>query len=722
MFKQLSKLMLLTLGVLTVFAACSDDDSGNPPAPAPGPETYDNFTDFAGMKEYTNPIIQGMKLNLDNKTGVMVDGIDNKTVFYTFVDQPVKTNNTQAVYKFGDAQFFGVEVLGMGDAKQLKFVFNKGTGDKSEFFTTSPAVTFDATKTVNTIPVAIDNFTNLAAGTGYSLPSDIPFSIVDGNVVDGSNHTIFKYNNELSDNKTHAVYQSTNVLDPNEFLGVELVSTSSPRVIKFYVNGTASVPTYFATADAVVFTTEAGTSLPEQTFIENVAGKSYQLATEKDGTLVKVNGEAGTAGEITTDGTLYKVQEEKTTTTAIYKVGDTAKYFGVEVDGAKLNFYFDNSTTPTGDYWTDPTQVKFASANGVLLATKTIDGAFGVTDNSIPTATLTQDNVKVTGAVSAVYKNDTVYVLADNETTLDGGTLFKNVISGKTVTTTSSHVGGTIIDNMISTSLQLIGDDVFLAVQDGADSAFANVEFFKSNGDPISLTPANQKVLCSAYAVGAGSINDNDGFFIATLDSGQAALSKVTVDGVQPGKNLYSDTKAMVPTSVVSIETDVYIGGIMNTTTPVINKMTADSVPSNITGDLPATTADIKLFAIGTALYVVSGAKMYKDNNPRDAVYKWTEVTGTVPTNTLTTSIVADDTTVYFTKTDDNSVAYKVDTTANTVTLLATDDTIANAAVIPSVVVLPGMGIFKVYLGDGSPNKLQYSNPMLYNKTYTMPL
>ena len=723
MFKQLSKLMLLALGVLTVFAACSDDDSGTTPAPAPGPETYDNFTHFAGMKGYTNPIINGMKLNLDNNTGTIVDGFDNKTLFYTYVDQPVKTNNTQAVYKFGDAQFFGVEVLGTGDTRQLKFVFNKGTGDVSEFFTTSGTVTFDATKTVNTIPAVIDNFINLSAGTGYILPGGKSFSIVGGNVVDAGNHILFTYNNKLSDNKTHAVYQSTNVLDPNEFLGVELVNTASPRVIKFYVNGTASAPTYFASADDVVFTTEATTSLPELSFKENVAGKSYQLVITKLGTLTKLGDTTPTAGDILFNTKTYTVAEEKTSTTAVYKNPDADEYFGVEVDGAKLNFYFDNSTTATGAYWTDMANVKFASANGVLLATRTINGGFGVTDNSIPTATLTQANVKTNGAVSTVYKDNIAYTLADNETLDSGGTLFKNVINGKTVTTTSSNVTGTIVDNMISTSLQFIGDDVFLAVQDGVDAGFANVEFFKSNGDPISLVSSNQKVLCESYAIGAGSINDNDGFFIATLASNQAALSKVTVDGVQTGKNLYSDTKAMDPKSVVTIGTDVFIGGIMNATTPVINKMTAESVPSNITGNLPATTANIKLFAIGTALYVVSGEKLYKDNDPRDNIYVWTEVVGSVVSNAVTTSIVADETTVYFTRTDAMTEVYHVDTTANTVTKLAESDPVGEeAAIDPGVVALPGMGIFKVYVGDGSPEDLKYSNPMLYNKAYTMPL
>ena len=163
MFKRLGMLMILAIGSLMVFVSCAEDKADDDIPPV----DFADFTAFAAMEGYANPIIPGMKLNLVDalrvNSGDLIDNADNKTIFYTYVDQPVKTDNTQAVYKFGDAQFFGVKVSGEGSGKALTFVFEKTADDKSAFFTTAAAVTFDVALTKNSIPASIDNFRNLAA-------------------------------------------------------------------------------------------------------------------------------------------------------------------------------------------------------------------------------------------------------------------------------------------------------------------------------------------------------------------------------------------------------------------------------------------------------------------------------------------------------------------------------------------------------------------------------
>ena len=264
MFKRLGMLMILAIGSLMVFVSCADDKDDDDPV------LFSNFIDFATMEGYNNPIIPGMKLNLVDplrvNSGDLIDNADNKTIFYTYVDQPDKDDNTEAVYRFGANQFFGVKVSGEGSGKVLTFVFDKTADGKSAFFTTKVGVTFDADKILTTIPVVIDNFTNLAAGAGYKFLDQEAFMVSEGNMIDDDNHTLFVYDNYLADNKTHAVYKSTSVVNPSQFIGVMLVSNVNPRVLKFYVDGTVQNPTYFPAAGDVNFDTEATDKLPTKSF------------------------------------------------------------------------------------------------------------------------------------------------------------------------------------------------------------------------------------------------------------------------------------------------------------------------------------------------------------------------------------------------------------------------------------------------------------------------
>ena len=681
MFKQLGKFMLLAVGMIMVSVSCAEDAKNETP------EEAKDFIDFATMEGYSNPIIQGMKINLApasdiRRNGDLLDNADNKSVIYTYIDQPVKSDNTEAVYQFGDAQFFGVEIIGTGKERQLKFVFSKGTGDVSEFFTTSGAVTFDATKTVNTIPAVINNFTNLAIGGGYKFLDQEFFSISGNDMIDDDNHTLFIYNDRFTDNKTHAVYKSTSVANPNRFVGVILTSTAISRTLDFYVAGTAQAPEYFTTAEGVNFNIKATQNMPPNTYLDNAAGKSFQLVIDYDGNVTKLAND----GDIVFGATTYDYVNSTNPLQAVYKVAETSKFFGVVINEDTLDFYLDNSSN-TAAYWTVENDVKFVQGAEAILATRTPDGSFikGVPSDNVSSVA---DQVPDSGKLSGVYKNSQAYLLADNKSKGNPGTLFVGIVDDIGPVSMSSQVATNAVADMISHSLQVFTTDAYIV-----SPVSTEIKMFDKEGELIDVADGYLSSLTAAsYAIGTGA---NGKTYLATNDNvnQRARIHQLTGAGISA--QILLATTNLIPTSVTGMDSEIYVVGTVGEDVIINTGTGTSSVIATVTG------SDGKIFVINDVLYLVvkdgATSKMYKISGK--VAYS---VTGaTLPENVE--SIVSDDKYVYVvTRTDvgANLIASAYTLSDTTLTKIADTTSIqVIASVTPSLVSLGsdlGIVIFDV--------------------------
>ena len=625
MLKRLGKLTLLTVGMLMVFISCTDDTNDTPP------EEAKDFIDFASMEGYFNPIIQGMKLNLApandiRRSGDLLDSSDNKSVIYTYIDQPVKTNNTEAVYKFGDEQFFGVEITGTGNSRQLKFVFEKSPDGKSGFFISSAAVTFNSELTINTIPVVVDNFTNLAIGGGYKFLDQEFFSISGNDMIDDDNHTLFTYNNRFIDNKTHAVYQSTSVVNSNQFVGVILTSTTTSRTLDFYVAGTAQNPEYFATAEAVTFNTKATQSMPANSFLDNAAGRSFQLVIDFKDKVTKLAND----GDILFKGTTYKYVSSTEPLQAVYKVAETSKFFGVVINEDTLDFYLDNSSN-TAAYWTVESDVKFVQGAEAILAARTPDGSF---IKGVPSGNVTDvaDQVPDSGKLSGVYKNSQAYLLADNKSKGNAGTLFIGTVDSIGPIGTSSQVAANAVANIIPHSLQVLGATPYII-----SPVVTEIKMFDKEGEIIDVADGFvSNFPASSYAIGTST---NGKTYLATNNNVKQRAQIRELTGAGMGSEKLLATTNLIPTSVTGMGTEVYVAGTVGEDVIVNTGTGTSSVIATVTGK------DGKLLVLNEVLYLVvrdgTVSKMYKISSK--VAYS---VTGdSLPA--YVESIVADDKYVY---------------------------------------------------------------------------
>ena len=705
MFKRLGMLMILAIGSLMVFISCADDTTDTPP------EVAKNFIDFATMEGYSNPIIQGMKLNLApasdiRRSGDLVDSSDNMSVIYTYIDQPVKSNNTEAVYQFGEEQFFGVEIIGTGKDRQLKFIFEKSPDGKSGFFISATTVTFDKALTINDIPVMIDNFTNLAIGGGYKFLDQEFFSISGNDMIDDDNHTLFTYNNRFIDNKTHAVYHSTSVVNSNQFIGVILTSTPTSRTLDFYVDGTAQNPEYFATAEAVTFNTKATQSMPVNSFLDNAAGKSFQLVIDYAGKVTKLAND----GDILFKGTTYKYVSSDAPIHAVYQVGVTSKYFGVVINKGTLDFYFDNSSN-NSIYWDAPTDVRFVEGAEAILAARTPDGSF---IKGVPSGNVTDvaDQVPDSGKLSGVYKNSQAYLLADNKSKGNAGTLFIGTVDNIGPIGTSSQVATNAVANIIPHSLQVLGATPYII-----SPVITEIKMFDKEGEIIDVADGFvSNFPASSYAIGTST---NGKTYLATNNNVKQRAQIRELTGAGMGVEKLLATANFVPTSVAGMGAEVYVAGTVGEEVIVNTGTGTSSVIATVTGK------DGKLLVLNEVLYLVvrdgTVSKMYKISSK--VAYS---VTGdSLPE--YVESIVADDKYVY--------VVTRLNGGVNLITSAYTlsDTTLAKIAdatyvpiianVVPSLVSLGsdlGVVVFDIETIFGD-KVIRYNNFVVSDTPFQMP-
>ena len=711
MFKQLGTIIILAIGAITFLNSCGGNDKDATP-----PSKAKSFIEFANMQGYDNPIIKGMKVDLAPSSDVrwsgdLIDNEDNKSLFYTYVIQPDMSNYTKAVYKYSDNKYFGVEVLGTGDSRSLKFVFDNMSDNKSGFFTAVNAVNFDPADTKNSIPALVDNFTTLVEGGGYKFLDTEPFSMSKNNLVDDDHYNVlYTYDNVLGDNKTHAVYKSSSVVNDDQFIGVELINDSNPRVINFYVNGSSDTPGYFPTAEEVVFINKATQHMPQNSFLDKVAGKKFQLIIENEGVLTMLGGTVETAGDIVDGRVTYKHVSDKSPETAVYQKDGENKFFGVKINEGNLDFYFDNSSS-NPVFWTTANDVTFLSGADAILATRIPDSALSprVTSDNITADT---SAVPSAGIMSILYNNGTLYLATDNNSSGQPGTLFTGVSDSIGIVGTSSQIATNAVVGMIQNSLQLIGTTLFIVSKDDT-----NVNIFNADGTLISRKIGfDNSVKAHTYAIGA---NSGDKFIMASNNtSGNAGKYRIVESTGFQGTPLGLIDTSMVPTSVIGFNEYVYMAGNVAGDVKIIKSLGSSILLEPITG------SNGKFIDINGVLYIVvtdGGTKMYKITDSGETI-----VTGDILPMDLE-SITTDGTYVYITSRATNSSTLQ----SSVYTLVAgalskvadAVDISIDGAVTPAVVSLgKEFGLLIIDVENiGSKNVLRYNNLIVSDGPFVMP-
>ena len=458
-------------------------------------------------------------------------------------------------------------------------------------------------------------------------------------------------------------------------------------------------------------------------YLIQVGGKELQLPSVATGTKNLVSGTTGDIMKADKTTVLYKLESAKSPITATYSNG-TGKYFGVRYDedtDTDLDFYFDNSTVPTGDYWATVKEVDdilFESGDGVLLATT------GEFTNFLPSSTMLDENVKTTGALSVVIGGTSpsptdmkVYVLADNKTVGEAGTLFTGSMSNGAIAMVSSQVKKDAVNGMWRTdTLQTIGGAPYIVNTKAKD-----ILVYDANGDKITGTSTITDM--DYYAT--GSTLNGSGFYIAAgkEPAGDTKLYKVTATGIEATAVTLATTD-MNPQSIISLSTDVYVAGTTNNTPIVINKVSGSTV-KDITSDIGSLEATrIQLLTIGSDLYAVVAFANRSELNKYDAVNnKWTPVNGSITGFII--PVASDGNMIYFMAGTGATVVYIVDTTKNRIDLAANPapaPTGLITRVSPDVVALTGMGILVVDVEKiSNVDTIRYNSLKFTDTPFEMP-
>ena len=712
MFRRLGVLTIFAIGMFTVFIACTEaDKDGTPTIP---PAEAKSFIDFAAMDGYDNPIIPGMKIDLASSddvrwSGDLIDNHDNTSLFYTYVDQPDKSDNTEAVYRFGDNQFFGVEILGIGSDKKLKFIFDNMSDNKSGFFTTEGAVTFDPASTKNSIPASIDNFTNLAAGSGYKFVNNELFSLADHNLVANHNdNVLYTHTPHLIDNKTHAVYQRNNPHNPSQYIGVELVSHSNPRTMNFYYGGTEDSPTYFTKPEDVTFTSKATDKLPISVFMDNVAGKRYQLVIEDEGVLTTI----GATGDIVHGDNTYEFVSSQNANSAIYQIKNTNQFFGVQINEGTLDLYFkNNSGTPA--YWVSTDAMQGLTGADVIVATRTIGGALSY---RVPSDNITaiDDQVPTSGSLSALYKNNTMYVAADNKTSGNPGILFTGIVDDIGIVGVMSKVFSDAVSQMTPDSLQLIGTNPYIISRNGS-----SVTMYNKMGYAIPIPsdgPYTNSIRVGSYAFVAKDADTLAMVFVGSRSVlGYSAI--ISSYGIQI--NFPAVSTMSLVTSIATVGESTYSANYIARNV-VIYKLDSSADPY-VSVD---SRSNGKLLNINDSLYIVV------DNSGTKEMYKLSLDTAELITGAILPmdieSIVADDKFIYVTSRASNGTSLELTayTLEGTVLTKIVDEVAIDVVNVTPVLVSLGSDLGVVVIDveniDGK-NVIRYNNIVVSNTPFVMP-
>ena len=711
MFKKISKLILLTVGMLIIFVSCVESKKATPPVDEEKVE--EDFVELSAMEGYPNPIIPGMKLNIvddfrERTSGDLVDHADNETLVYTYVYQPDKFNGRQAVYRYGADQFFGVEVIGEGDSKYLKFIFNKDEGNKSEFFDSLETVDFSTSKTMMTIPDSINNFKNLVVGGGYKFLDGVEFSVSERNMINRSKNTLFQYDDYLGDNKTHAIYQTTSKLNSHQFIGVKLVNSSNPRVLEFYVDGTKENPTFFLTASQVNFNTKATFTLPVTTFLDDVAGKTFQLPINYEGEETQI----ADNGDIIVDNKLYRYVNSIVSGRAVYQAGSLNKYFGVVVNENKLEFYYDNKSN-IHDYWDSLNDVRFTEGADAILAIKSTSKLFV---NGVPSGNITDNSnlIPVDGYISAIYRDGTMYIFSRNSA-YNQGRLFTGVADEIGPIGASTYVNPQVGANYPNT-LQMFGSTGYLMY---LNSGY--IRLYSSAGNGLSIPHGGYFYSLTRGTMHAVGGELDESFYLASnMMNGYnyPSIRKVTSNGIS-GTYLYLANRYMTPSSVVRITDEVYVAGQYGTRVYIVTGTGNSSINvANVVG------TNGKLFVFNDILYLTvkngHNYKIYKIHNGETLL-----VTGAFPTDFE--DIVTDDKYVYIISRSSGGdyLTPSVYTLDNiTLTKLGDADTInIDGAVHPALVSLGselGVVIIDVEV-IGGKRLLRYNHLMVIEDIFEVP-
>ena len=441
-------------------------------------------------------------------------------------------------------------------------------------------------------------------------------------------------------------------------------------------------------------------------FLENVAGKKFQLVINKEGFRNIVNEKGDIYAVDMADSTselLFKFVEAKSSTTAIYSPkSKPTKYFGVKIndlDNSRLDLYLDNKAGGgRGVYWSNKTDVKFESSKDVLLATKSINETFKM--ELTISVDILDENIPASGEISiastGARNNSKIYILAGNR---DGnsGSLFLQAGEKFVPTKITSVTSAGIRTN----SLQAIGDKLFIV-----HNKVNTVTIYDNKSKPITGTSAITNT--TDFTIGKG---DDTSFYIATLNA-VANLYKVTTAGIQTPVPLTSNT--MQPKSLTMLGSDVYVAGIVGDKATV-NKVSGTTSTDITDLNLPTTdVTDIKLIAVEGYIYAIventTASKIFKFDNT--ATPKWTDLTGSITLPTDIKSVRTDGSVIYTisgaTQADFKVSAYQFDPKEANATIVQLSEGIGNGYgelqnVTAGAVVLPDTRLYTVYATSEDP-------------------
>ncbi len=160
------------------------------------------------------------------QSGSIVYYHDESVMIFDYDSTPITFEKNRSVYKAEGDNYLGVEIIGIGDNKDIKFYFNKNNGkDDESLFWTNKAIHFDDDRSnANVFP---KTFIDHAIKFGYKFALDDKGANIhyNGTIMNSTDtKELFTYHSQPDYNdSTQAVYQEVN---SGKFVGIKVVGTT----------------------------------------------------------------------------------------------------------------------------------------------------------------------------------------------------------------------------------------------------------------------------------------------------------------------------------------------------------------------------------------------------------------------------------------------------------------------------------------------------------------
>ena len=643
MHKRFDKIKILGLITATFLISCTQEAT-------PGASSFDNFTAFAAMNNYSSPLFDNTTLHLADNGSIMSN--DNTFVIYNYVEQ-IEGDNSRAIYnaklptdtgakvpKAVDDRLFIVKVNGTGNSKYLEFQYDTSISG-GFYWNYEEDINLTDTISDNISPKQV-GFLDIAPKTRYVYPKNNAYInlLQTGTIVYYHDEDIIIFDivdqGGLALNRSRYKAKERN----NSYLGVEVVGEGDNKDLKFYFDkkGNKDDESVFWTEYQSINFDEANANadvFPE-TFVDNARKFGYQFALENNGANIHDN---GTITNSTDTKALFTFESQPSladNTKAVYKEVNSGKLVGIQITGntyddKKLEIYFKNKNN-IAQFWDHPEHVKHVDNDTSVLATRSV-GMEGGTAQVVSTKTLVANS-----EISTLVADNVTYVLSQtgvNDIMLSYTTDISDTPKWDSSITTGYKV--------MSSSLQSKGKDIFATVTDSLDNlvtlklkpGLAPVNL-SDNGNYIDAK-RNAKANVKAVVNGFVTTTDNNTLYVAssageetTITGGQYTfihdqdiVQTIVVKGNElftAGLTTQGGNKFSVSTSYLDVKppsdtgaSDYYGKDITGTGLPTVTDIKTDTIS--------LAYADGKLYAVTTVNGVVD---IYLYNSNRTTP-KWTK-------------------------------------------------------------------------------------------------